>query len=350
LLWAVLTAAVLRTDGAYSVIAQRVNGQRPIFPRGTSIFDYNYNPAFIPRGESFSKAGLLVRCQNNASNPQNPWAVTPSNLAWSQLAEPFDINDLHFHNIASESIVMAPAGSSDNYGDEDPRVVYRESDGLYYLLYSAVEQKPTGDLFCRLSLATSPTPAVASSWKRVGPLFPDESWSKSGALLIRDDTPAADHILFFGDSNKVPGLQTARSVDLLHWQLNSTVWLPIRSDHFDSYLVEAGPMPMRLSDGNYFMIYNSARSGFPSPNPGYNLQYNIGYIILDGNDPMRILERSEHPLLSPQLDWEKNGLTAHVVFAEGWYRIHDDTFLVFYGAADTYVGAAVVSVFVSERC
>lgn len=42
------------------------------------------------------------------------------------------------------------------------------------------------------------------------------------------------------------------------------------------------------------------------------------------------------------------GLTPNVVFAEAWTPLGNDKFLMFYGAADTYVGAAIVSVKISS--
>ncbi len=45
--------------------------------------------------------------------------------------------------------------------------------------------------------------------------------------------------------------------------------IEVRKDKFDSELVESGPPPVKLSDGNYFFIYNSARKGFPSPRPDW---------------------------------------------------------------------------------
>jgi hypothetical protein len=42
-------------------------------------------------------------------------------------------------------------------------------------------------------------------------------------------------------------------------------------------------MPLPLSDGNYLFLYNSARSGYPSNKPGYDLQYNVGWAILNGS-------------------------------------------------------------------
>ena len=47
----------------------------------------------------------------------------------------------------------------------------------------------------------------------------------------------------------------------------------------------------------------------------------VGYVILDKNDPKRVLFRSDKPILSPELDWETcskdtKALMPHVVFVE----------------------------------
>lgn len=122
-----------------------------------------------------------------------------------------------------------------------------------------------------------------------------------------------------------------------------------RKDHFDSELVESGPPPLKLSDGNYFFIYNSARSGFPSPRPGYSLQYNAGFAILKGSDLATVIQRSEQPILSPETAWEKGdspyiGLVPNVVFVEAMQSLGNDKFLIFYGCADSVIGAALVEV------
>jgi beta-1,2-mannobiose phosphorylase / 1,2-beta-oligomannan phosphorylase len=86
------------------------------------------------------------------------------------------------------------------------------------------------------------------------------------------------------------------------------------------------------------------------------LKYNVGYCILDGHNPTMILERSDQPIFSPELDWEKGnnpgahelGLTPNVVFIEGWAALEGkkDAFIFFYGAADSVVGAALLEVFI----
>ena len=185
-----------------------------------------------------------------------------------------------------------------------------------------------------------------------GPLFPSVFWSKSGSLLVHNDT---HRYLFFNDSNIV----IAQTKDLIHYDLTSATLLTTRSDHFDSALVEAGPQPLKLSDNNYLFLYNSARNtNIPNLKPGWNLQYNLGWAILDGDDPTQILARSDQPLFSPELDWERcdtnstvwanRGLTPLVVFIEGWKRTtENDTFLVWYQGCDTTMGLAELKVYFS---
>jgi predicted GH43/DUF377 family glycosyl hydrolase len=83
----------------------------------------------------------------------------------------------------------------------------------------------------------------------------------------------------------------ATTKDLLNYENLPGIWLEVkikinkkityypklkkkkkREDHFDSALVEAGPLPLKLSDGNFLFLYNSARAGYPSPKPNWDLQ------------------------------------------------------------------------------
>jgi len=178
-----------------------------------------------------------------------------------------------------------------------------------------------------------------------------------GALLLRDDVPSSQHYLFFGDATDLPGLQIAVSKDLFKWTILPGIFLPVRPDGFDSGLVEAGPMPLRLSDGNYLFIYNSARHNYSSPKPGYDFQYNVGYAVLNGTNPSKVLLRCDKttPLITPTLGWEVGtlpwlGLTPNVIFLQGWIAIPGRTneFLAFYGGADSVVGVGVVSVRIAK--
>ncbi len=77
-------------------------------------------------------------------------------------------------------------------------------------------------------------------------------------------------------------------------------------------------------------------------------------MILDGRNPLKIISRSDVPLLSPDQWWEAGGgdplenLTPNVVFVEGWQRyphsISLNHFVLYLGGADSVVGVAEVRV------
>lgn len=315
------------------VVVRRQNNNSPIGITSNSY--YNYNPSYVPAFQGFPNGGLLVRAQNLSAHAQSPFDVGPSSIEFAPRTAMFQFGP--------SVTILSSNGSLENYGVEDPRVVV-DSNGTYYLLYSAVEQNATA-ITSRLALATSRTPQIAASWKRHGVLF--SFWSKSGSLLIRDSPP---HYLFFGDSSLVPGLQWATAPSPAGpWTLQSSLFLKVRANSFDTDLVEAGPEPMLLASGNYFLVYNSAQRGHKSVKPGYDFQYNCGWAILNGTDPSQVLLRGDKPLLSPKLAWELGtapslDLTPNVVFCEGIEQVGTNRFWVYYGAADSVVGVAEVNV------
>jgi predicted GH43/DUF377 family glycosyl hydrolase len=347
-----------------------VSSQIPAGQPGSSPFPYCYNAAYVPlpNGQGEVATALLLRCQD-LTNASDPYSVGPSFLALAT-QDPTSSSGA-FLPLTKDSVVFQPEEAWEVKGTEDPRITYDNKTGLYYLMYSACSPESDGGVLSRLSLATTHDPSGTNDkWLRHGFVVAnngsgadpsDYGWSKSGALLAVDMEAAPEEgpsVLIFGDSSIVAGLQTAApSSDYLNYTFNRTIFLPVRSDHFDSDLVEAGPAPFRLSNGMRFFIYNSARVGYPSPKPGWATQYNVGFLLLDPVDPYTILYRSELPIFSPELGWETGtapwlGLTPNVVFVEGarWVPGQPvvDTFDFWYGAADSCVGGARISITIGQ--
>jgi len=212
-------------------------------------------------------------------------------------------------------------------------------------MYSAVEKMPD-KVVSKLSLAKTKTPWLKETWDRQGEVFPNIPWSKSGALLFRDELP---HYLIWGDLY----LTIAETYDMKVFTNKAGKFLEPRATSWDKTLVESGPPPLKLEDGNYLFFYNSGRDDFPSEKPGYSYQYNVGFLILDKDDPTKILQRSENPILSPELAWEKGkapflDLTPNVVFLEGAKALGNNQYLVFYGGADSVIGTGLVTVTLGE--
>lgn len=196
-------------------------------------------------------------------------------------------------------------------GCEDPRIV--KIDDLYIMTYTSYDGNTA-----RLCLAYSKD---LKHWTKIGPIIKTMKWSKSGAIIPKKIN--GKYYMYFGDSK----IYLATSDDLRNWQVYPKPILYPRPGKFDSRLVEPGPPPQITEEG-ILLFYNSA---------DYSGIYRPGAALFDPKNPKKLLKRTKKPLIEPELSWEKNGQVPNVIFLEGSV-IHNNFLLIYYGAADTYIG------------
>jgi predicted GH43/DUF377 family glycosyl hydrolase len=301
---------------------------------GTSSYQQIFNAAWVEgSAETGGRSGLICRTQNCDSDVGGSCVFCGGSQEKASILTFSEYFDGKFVSVNESSVVFGPSNEWDTWGTEDPRIAYNKADGLYYMFYTAYNGKDI-----QLSLATTKNPTSASGWTKHGAVFPDVQNTKSGALLLRDSGP---HYLLWGDHD----IRITSSENPLVWPEVGDVLISPRADHFDSQLVESGPPPLKLSTGDYLFFYNSAELGWPAEGTAYN----VGWLVLSGSDPSTILSRSSVPLMSPFYEWEA-GLSPYtcnvpnVVFLEAARPLGDDSFEVFFGAADATIGSAVVKV------
>ena len=100
---------------------------------------------------------------------------------------------------------------------------------------------------------------------------------------------------------------------------------------WDSRKVGAGAPPIK-TDRGWLLIYHAVGDQDPS-------RYKIGAMILDRNDPSRVLSRSVRPILAPDLHYENEGHKAGVAYPCG-AAVVGENLHVYYGGADTVVCVA----------
>lgn len=69
--------------------------------------------------------------------------------------------------------------------------------------------------------------------------------------------------------------------------------------------------------------------------------YHAGAVLLDLENPLKVIGRLKEPLFSPKALWEKHGVVDNVVFPTGAI-IKGDKLFIYYGAADTCIAAKSV--------
>jgi predicted GH43/DUF377 family glycosyl hydrolase len=117
--------------------------------------------------------------------------------------------------------------------------------------------------------------------------------------------------------------------------LTGHFFIPPRKGHWDSKKIGAGAPPILTKDG-WLFIYQSV--GYQDPG-----RYKIGAMVLDKDDPTKVLYRANNPIVSPEADYENAGFKAGVVYPCGAV-IKDDNLFVYYGGADTVVCAATENI------
>jgi hypothetical protein len=117
--------------------------------------------------------------------------------------------------------------------------------------------------------------------------------------------------------------------------LNGQYEIPVRalSSDWDSRKVGCGPPPLKTKYG-WLLIYQAVT------NCGA-YRYKIGAMLLDINDPTKVLARSRNPILEPDVWYENDGWKAGVVYPCGAVII-DERLFVYYGGADTVLCVASV--------
>jgi predicted GH43/DUF377 family glycosyl hydrolase len=103
--------------------------------------------------------------------------------------------------------------------------------------------------------------------------------------------------------------------------------------------VEVGAVPLKTKDG-WLLIYSHIQNYF-SDEPKARV-FGIEALLLDLNDPLRVIGRTRGPLLVPEESYETAGYVPNIVFPSGAF-LTKDKLHIYYSAADTTVCRAKVS-------
>ncbi len=107
--------------------------------------------------------------------------------------------------------------------------------------------------------------------------------------------------------------------------------ISIRPKMWDSRKIGAGAPPLKTKEG-WLLIYY----GVDDKDAG---KYHIGAMLLDLENPAKVLYRSNQPILKPETEYEWRGFKPGVAYPCGAV-ILDGRLLVYYGAADQVVCVA----------
>lgn len=207
----------------------------------------------------------------------------------------------------------------EEYGVEDARVTPLE--GGFAITYVSVS---------RLGITTSLLRTTDfRTFERLGTILPPDHKDvvlfpeRVGGTYLALTRPMP------GSFGKVLGIWLAESPDLVHWGRLRPIALP-RPGAWDENRIGASLVPIRVDDGWLELYHGADRTN----------RYGMGALLLDPEDPARLLARTPDPLLVPEVDYERSGFLQDVVFPSGHVELGDGRIRVYYGAADRSLAAA----------
>lgn len=215
------------------------------------------------------------------------------------------------HFKVDEKPFIFPANKYESFGIEDPRVT--KIDDSYYITYSAVSK-------FGIVVMLSSTDDF-KTFENLGAIFATEN--KDVALFpekINDNYYALNRPISPSIGNAV--IWISESTNLLHWG-NHKVLIETRDGKWDCKKIGAGSPPLK-TDLGWLEFYHGVDD---------NDRYCMGALLLDINDPSKILARSSEPILEPIIEYETKGFFGNVVFSCGTIVNHG-VIHMYYGVSD----------------
>jgi len=231
------------------------------------------------------------------------------------------------------------------YHSYDPRIT-RINDVFYIMFAMDMDEG------CRLGLAKTNDfesfefmGIVSEDDNRNGVLFPE----KINGKYMRLDRPNEIDLPEGPTTGSI--IRLSESDDLLDWHTVGPV-ISGRSHYWDE-LIGAGPPPIKTEQG-WLQIYHGVATHFGSSNI-----YQIGVMLLDLKNPLKVIGRSRYNILEPREMYEMVGQVPNVIFpsgaiveevaSDGFAKLTSRVF-IYYGAADTCVGLVFFTVEALIQC
>lgn len=231
-------------------------------------------------------------------------------------------------NFSDQRQLIAPTEPWEKFGCEDPRIT--KLDDTYFIFYTALSEYPFNANGIKVAVAVTKdfvnfekhpvTPFNAKAFV----LFPERINGKLAALLtVHTDQPPARICLALFD--KPEDIWSQNFWQAWYADLEAHV-LFVRRNNNDH--VEIGAPPVKTQAG-WLAIFSYIKDYFAPP-----ATFGVEAVLLDSDNPFRIIGRTMEPILQPEADYERNGNVTNIAFPTG-ALLRQDQLSIYYGAADT---------------
>ncbi len=219
------------------------------------------------------------------------------------------------------------------HGCEDPRVTYFE--GKYYIFYTALSRYPFGPEGIKVAVA------ISKDLKNIDERHFVTPFNAKAMTLFPKRINGKIVVIFSAHTDSPPAKISIAQFDKIEQLWDIDLWEEWIKN-FDKHTVdfsrnsydhlEIGAPPL-LTKYGWLLVYSHIQNYFPHPE-GLNRIFGVEVLLLDKNDPTKILGRTKGPIIVPKDPYELSGYVDNVVFPTG-ALINKDILTIYYGAADT---------------
>ncbi len=220
-----------------------------------------------------------------------------------------------------------------NYGCEDPRIV-QVGDKLY-MTYTAYDGKMPRVAVSSISVKDF----LAMRWKAwsvPNVITPPTVSNKDAAIL--PEKIGGKYMILHRVNNDVCA-DMVSSLDFSKESITRCIEIiSPRQGMWDSEKVGIAGPPVKTKQGWLLLYHGISRSR----------KYRVGALLLDLNDPTVVKARTAAPVFEPEEEYELKGTMPNVVFPCSLVVIKGVAY-IYYGAADSVIGAAAINLNVLLR-
>ncbi|MGD9276104.1 MAG: hypothetical protein PVJ67_02940 [Candidatus Pacearchaeota archaeon] len=213
-------------------------------------------------------------------------------------------------------------------GCEDPRIVRVGNEDKLYITYTACD----GGLRVGLS-SISLEDFKNKKWKWSKPQLISPAGQVNKNWIIFPEKINGKYAILHSISPKI-SIAYVDDLDNIKEPIESHYHPGKPEKRWDSFVRGPGPPPIKTDKG-WLLFYHAMNHKDMS-------QYKMGAMLLDLNDPTKVLYRSKEPLLVPEECYENEGFKSGVVYALGAV-VRGEDLLIYYGGADSHVCVAHVN-------
>lgn len=248
--------------------------------------------------------------------------------------EPFEGAPNGTARFGQKTVSPYASGGGWNGGCEDPKLTC--VDGRVYLTYVAYNGWSAPQLALSSISVADFLKGRWGKWRRPVIISRPGCVTKSGAILPEkiDGKFVVFHRVF--PNILVDFVDDLDALDGKSVFLKGEYAIPPREDEWDSGKLSVGAPPIRTKDG-WLVIYHSTTGRVEWS--GTDCRYKMGAMLLDLENPTKVLYRSKKPILEPEMPYENDGLKYGIVYPCGAV-VKDGQLLVYYGGSDEFVCVA----------